>query len=331
MPINNNVMKCGIIYLQYTIGISPCTSIYNEIITKYLLLFCLLHMESHHIYVTSTADGDIYPNTSTSFTNNIQTLTLDKDVEYEIGLLNVMLPRQYYIVKPGEPECGIHFEYGMKSAPGSSFIQWNTLSRSINVNILSSDTGYLLLCVNNIITAFIEEVLHEDKHDLLKYFRDVLVDSPRNDHLTMMCYIGYHPKIVYIKVSFDARLAQVLGFLPNTGYDLFSSPAWSEEPKAPTHVRQYGHAPLLENGDVQCVLIYTDLVNPSRYAGKNVNILDAFSLSGGLTKCVHPTIYKPLKSKVIDSISIKLTDQKGRPIYFEEGYPVTCLLHIRSR
>ena len=64
---------------------------------------------------------------------------------------------------------------------------------------------------------------------------------------------------------------------------------------------------------------------------KNVNILDGFSLSGGLTKGVHPTIYKPLKSKVIDSISIKLTDQKGRPMHFEEGYAVTCLLHIRSR
>ena len=61
-------------------------------------------MESHHIYVTSVADGEIYPNTSTSFTNNIQTLTLDKEVEYEVGLLNVLLPRQYYIVKPGEPD-----------------------------------------------------------------------------------------------------------------------------------------------------------------------------------------------------------------------------------
>ena len=71
-------------------------------------------MESHHIYVTSTADGEIYPNTSCSFTNNIQTLTLDKDVEYEVGLLNVLLPRQYYIVKTGEPECGIHLECGIK-------------------------------------------------------------------------------------------------------------------------------------------------------------------------------------------------------------------------
>ena len=104
-----------------------------------------------------------------------------------------------------------------------------------------------------------------------------------------------------------------------------------EEPNPPDFVSQSGHAPLLKNGDIQCALIYTDLVNPSRYAGKNVNILDGFSLSGGLTKGVHPTIYKSLKSKVIDSISIKITDQKGRPIYFEEGYPVTCLLHIRPR
>ena len=288
-------------------------------------------MESHHIYITSTADGEIYPNTSTSFTNNIQTLTLDKDVEYEVGLLNVLLPRQYYIVKSGEPECSIHLECGLKLAPEGSAIETRTLSGSINVNILSNDTGYLLLCVNNIITTLLKEMLDGDKHIFLSYFKEVLAVNPTNDHLSLICYNGYHPTVVFIKVSFDARLAHILGFVPNTGYALFSSLRVHEEPKTPSLVPRYGHAPLLKNGDAQCVLFYTDLVNPSRYAGKNVNILDAFSLSGGLTKGVHPTIYKSLKSKVIDSISIKLTDQKGRPMHFEEGYPVTCLLHIRPR
>ena len=288
-------------------------------------------MESHHIYVTSTADGEIYPNTNTSFTNNIQTLTLDKDAEYEVGLLNVLLPRQYYIVKPGEPECGVHLECGIKPTPELTVIETRILSGSINVNILSNDTWYLLLCVNNLITKLLNEVLDGDEHHLLTYFNEVLAVNPTNDRLSLFCYNGYHPKVVYIKVSFDARLAQVLGFVPNMGYALFSSLGIHEESKNPALVPRYGRAPLLKTGDVQCVLIYTDLVNPSRYAGKNVNILDAFSLSGGLTKGVHPTIYKPLKSKVIDSISIKLTDQKGRPIHFEEGYPVTCLLHIRAR
>ena len=288
-------------------------------------------MESHHIYVTSTADGEIYPNTSASFTNNIQTLTLDKDTEYEVGLLNMLLPRQYYIVKPGEPECSIHLECGLKLTPQSTAIERHTMSGSVNINILNNDTGYLVLCVNNLITTLLKEMLDGDKHQLLSYFNDILAVNQSNYHLSLFCYYGYHPKVVFIKASFDTRLAQILGFVPNKGYALFSSLDIHEEPKTPTHVPQYGHAPLLKNGDVQCVLIYSDLVNPSRYAGKNVNILDAFSLSGGLTKGVHPTIYKPLKSKVIDSISIKLTDQKGRPMDFEEGYPVTCLLHIRSR
>ncbi len=253
-------------------------------------------MESHHIYVTSSADGEIYPNTSTSFTNNIQTLTLDKDVNYEIGLLNVLLPRQYYIVKPGEPECGIHLEYGLKLSAGLTAIEWSTLSESIKVNILRNDTGYLLLCINNVITTMLKKILNGDEHHLLSYFKEVLVVNPTNDHLSLVCYNGYHPKVLFIKVSFDTRLAQILGFVPNTGYDLFSSLDIHEEQNTPSYVPQYGHAPLLKHGDLQSVLIYSDLVNPSRYAGKNVNILDAFSLSGGLTKGVHPTIYKPLKS-----------------------------------
>ena len=221
-------------------------------------------------------------------------------------------------------------ECGLKPTPDSPVIERRTLSESIEVNILRNDTGYLLLCVNSTITTMLKKMLDGDKHHLISYFKEVLAVNPTNDHLSLFCYNGYHPKVLFIKVSFDTRLAKILGFVPNTGYDLFSSLDVHEEQKTP-YVPQYGHAPLLKYGDVQCVLIYTDLVNPSRYAGKNVNILDAFSLSGGLTKGVHPTIYKPLKSKVIDSISIKLTDQKGRPMHFEEGYAVTCLLHIRSR
>ena len=288
-------------------------------------------MESHYIYVTSNADGEIYPNSSTSFTNNIQTLVLDKDVEYEIGLLNVLLPRRYYIVKEGEPECNIHLECGIKPNPRSDTIERRTLSGTINANILCNDTGYLLMCANTVITTLLKEMLVGDTYRLLSYFKEVLAVNLANDHVSLYCYNGYHPQVVFIKLSFDARLAQVLGFVPNFRYPLFSSLGIHEEVKPPALVPQYGPAPLLKNGDVQCVLIYTDLVNPSRYAGKNVNILDAFTLSGGLTKGVHPTIYKPLKSKVIDSISIKLTDQKGRPMHYEEGYPVTCLLHIRSR
>ena len=288
-------------------------------------------MESHHIYVTSAADGEIYPNTSTSFTNNIQTLTLDKDVEYEIGLLNVLLPRQYYIVKTGEPDCAIQLECSMKPTSQSTGVESRTLSRSFDVNILRNDTGYLLLCVNTLITKLLNKMLNGDKHNLLLHFQKILAVNPTNDHLSLFCYYGFHPSIVSIRVSFGTRLAQVLGFVPNMSYGLFASLSAHEKLKKPVTIPQHGHAPLLKNGDVQCVLIYTDLVNPSRYAGKNVNILDAFSLSGGLTKGVHPTIYKPLKSKVIDSISIKLTDQKGRPMHFEEGYPVTCLLHIRPR
>ena len=137
-------------------------------------------MESHHIYVTSTADGEIYPNSSTSFTNNIQTLALDKDVEYEIGLLNVLLPRRYYIVKEGEPECSIHLECGRKPTPESDTIERRTLSGSINANILCNDTGYLLVCVNSVITTLLEEMLVGDTYRLLSYFKEVLTGNSTN-------------------------------------------------------------------------------------------------------------------------------------------------------
>ena len=89
--------------------------------------------------------------------------------------------------------------------------------------------------------------------------------------------------------------------------------------------------PVNRKGDVQSVLVYTDQVMPSRYAGQSINVLDTFSLDRGITKGVQPVAYKQLKSKQMETISIKLTDQSGRRIVFQENYTVTCLIHIKPK
>ena len=86
-----------------------------------------------------------------------------------------------------------------------------------------------------------------------------------------------------------------------------------------------------ENCGVDYIHIYSDIIHPSPYADGLVNILDCFHLDNGRNKGMHNTLYKPLNTKILDEISIIITDQRGRDIRFSENASVTCVLHIRPK
>jgi len=53
------------------------------------------------------------------------------------------------------------------------------------------------------------------------------------------------------------------------------------------------------DGGVDFIYVYSDIVVPCRFAGQQVNILDAFAWRGSSTKGYTPTVYKQLLNKVI--------------------------------
>ena len=79
------------------------------------------------------------------------------------------------------------------------------------------------------------------------------------------------------------------------------------------------------------IYLYTDIIQPSNFGGQLVNILDCFSLQNGGNRGIHNSIYKPLNTSFIDQVSIIVTDQKARPIYFVEDATVACVIHIRPK
>jgi len=77
--------------------------------------------------------------------------------------------------------------------------------------------------------------------------------------------------------------------------------------------------------------VYSDIVAPCRFAGQQINILDAFAWQGTSAKGCTPPLYKQLLSKSINSVGVRITDQKGYPLVFDENQSVMLILHIRPR
>ena len=73
------------------------------------------------------------------------------------------------------------------------------------------------------------------------------------------------------------------------------------------------------------------MVQPTRFGGQLVSILDAFTLTLGGVKAYSNEIYKTISKSHIDSISIKLRDQHGRRVLFAKTDSVTIALHIRPK
>lgn len=91
---------------------------YSRGVYKYPARFPSTFIFTHHtpskwkqkriyIYITSFALSNVYPNNTSSaaFANAIQPLHLDPSLEYEIGLANVLYPRDIYAITPDHSEC----------------------------------------------------------------------------------------------------------------------------------------------------------------------------------------------------------------------------------
>ena len=178
--------------------------------------------------------------------------------------------------------------------------------------------------------------LNEDLMKMLKvYFDDRFTRFIKRDRLFK--WDDYQKKIVlqYVKgssfntgevqtihIRFSSKAASLLGFRDDTEYIIYGKQRVNE-----TSSLTFPS----ENCGVDYMYIYSDIIQPTPFADKLVNILDCFHVDNGRNKGIHNTLYKPLNTKVVDQISMIITDQNGREINFSENSSVTCALHIRRK
>ena len=142
-------------------------------------------------------------------------------------------------------------------------------------------------------------------------------------------------------MEFSPHMAFVLGFDPAYRYSIFYQKRGEEVPVSPPStpdvliidpVKLIAPQSARPDSGNDYLYVYSDIITPTRFGNQIVNILDAIPLPHETTsKGVNPIMYKPVATSTIQSVAIKITNQNGKPIHFEDGHSVTCVLHIRPR
>lgn len=266
------------------------------------------------VHLASNGSRRLHPdNHSSAFTNVLhEPIRLDTNDDYEVALVNVHIPKEYYIISEDDVDCYIElFKAGKENES-----ELKGVCRC-NFNATNVDIHYIIDNLNKSFKEQVSKISILDVDDIFFY------SSEKNRVFLRGNIVLTRNGITHIK--FSSRVAHILGFEDHIRYRL---------PK----VKRKQSDQILEapfrvgiSDNVQYVVVYTDIVKASHFADQAVNILDIFTIGVDGNRGFHNVIYKPLNTNTISEISIKLADQEGRPILFKKNSGVTCSLCIRKR
>ena len=304
--------------------------------------------EDVYLYVSSIADSNTFPeNTSSEFENRILPIALEPNREYEVGLSNILFPKFFYCIREDEPDCGIEFHARIKQSHVTDYEynfynylpEKNIISNFKNLNIIS-----IIAAINHQIMKELRGIVKESYLDYFPYSEIIYYDTHLDRAVVNKLIVESEVATLYtdIYINFAPHMALVLGFDPDYRYTIFHKKDEEETPSPPPPDSEFPSKPpphkLIAPKSVRpdsgndYLYVYSDIISPTRFGNQIVNILDAIPLPHDSTsKGVNPIMYKPLTASNIQSVAIKITNQNGRPIYFEDGHSVTCVLHIRPR
>ena len=282
-------------------------------------------MASDHIlYLTSTGNLDIFPdNRPANFINRLPTpIVLENNIEYEVGLVSILYPDQYYGVLSNDEYYDITV-YTYQDNIGIS-----SLTIKIYQNILAGNLEKMVKIVNNNLLSHLK-VYYDSKFKFLFTRNKIIQWNEDETRVEINCTNKLHNKDIIkdvqkVTLKMNGGLANILGFNKNVEYILFNNK------KENNTVHKSSINPSVRCG-VDYIYLYTDIVQPCNFGGQLVNILDCFSLQNGGSRGIHNSIYKPLNTHFLDQISIKVRDQHARPISFVEESTLTCVIHVRPR
>ena len=266
------------------------------------------------IHLASNGSLDQFPeNKADAFTNSLQTpIILDANQQYEVALVNIHLPKEVQIIVGDDKAFAILF-YKQEASSSSKEIIFGYLPSS---SVYSQDPFLIEKMINNDFKENFKTYTGIQGRKLLQYVEEIntfnlrITEGEVND---------------YYYVSFGPRIAEMLGFTANQLY-LIASPG-----DALIRSKGRGLRPAKVDGNIQYIIVYSDIVKPTPFAGQNVNVLDIFSVGTDGNRGFHNTIYKPLKTTTISNIAIKMANQDGRSIDFSPYGVVTCTLNVRRR
>ena len=132
------------------------------------------------VYLTSLGSLDIYPNnTPCAFTNNLTPpIYLDSSREYEVGLVSILYPKQFYTVLKGDS----HFSISFISRIGEEEFEY---IYTPNTNILAGDMSRIVEILNNEIYERLK--LHLENYNIESIIKNKTLFCWNGNNVTIHC------------------------------------------------------------------------------------------------------------------------------------------------
>lgn len=285
--------------------------------------------DEHYIYLTNLGNRDIFPdNRPHQFVNRLNPpLLLDPNKDYEIAMVNCLYPKTFYSIPKHDFSARIEIYASAHFQPDHTYLLYTFVPQS---NILAGDTRYMIHVINSDLSLALAKLLksyytHYFKGEEFLFSYNKLLR--RTDLIVRKGICTSDDHFCKLSLKFGFRMAQCLGFAHTMDYTFYESDDLNV--KNLTYIP--APFPPRQDGGVDFALIYADCVTPTMYGGQMVNLLDAVTMEAAGGRDFRQLVYKSLNKTFIDSISVRVLDQRGKSITYGRGKTMTLLLHIRPK
>ena len=299
-----------------------------------------MYEEDVYLYLSSNASAEVYTsNTTSAFTNRIQSINLNSSKDYECALINVVFPKSIYTipkVSPADESWAVNIHVKFRSNNNDN----NSNANDGDFTFLWKFTPREGIIGENVVECLhlLQRQLQNDmklifKTDYGTYIHGANLHYSRASDRILIDTHGENnsedsnAKFSEIALTFGAKIAKVLGLDPLKYYKIFKSNVVHENEFVP----QMGLYSPRVGAQIDYFMVYCDIISSTRFADQNVNILDMFATGHANSKAMSPIVYKKLSVKSFDSVSLLITDQHGHKVPFEDNHTLACLLHIRPQ
>lgn len=265
-------------------------------------------LDNFLVYLSSKENKIIFnDNKATAFTNKI-TPNLVLNDDYVVALSNIAFSPDYHCIKKFDPSFFIKIHIKTFNAKGLA-ARTLTTKYLCRVNITGESTFKAIQQLNNDFVSFLKfrNICKRNQKPIFRYKTNDCYITLGKLETTIL---GESTKLFW---EFSSDMATFLG----VGIEHTTIPIILNPVKIPRKI--------------ECFFVYTDIVQPSHLGGRRIDILDIIPTDITRGKIVPMLHYKDVKQNLIEDISIRITDQNGYDIQFDDDVDVLCVLHFKLK
>ena len=259
---------------------------------------------SFYLYLTSNVNYEQFPkNCASAFTNLIRPV-IPLTSEYEVSLANIIFPRKIIRIKKEDSNIKIGFTVYYHRPAEKQYHTSYELTYTPQNDIVAQDIYDLIKCLDEDVKRFLR------KYNIITKEQEFIFRYRKSDTVVSYKPLIIEPKVNLIpsySINFSKKLSKLLGYRHGNFV------------KSPEIIY-----------DIESIFVYSDIVEASSIGSQSVHLLDVLPGDSVYCKNTVLTSYKRVTSRIIESISIKLNDQHGNQILFDDDVTTTIILHFRK-